>query len=57
MVSLLLSVQTNDKTTDSVYWSLFKKVKSVEELESMDEESLLMHIKPVNFSTKKAAQI
>ncbi len=41
MVSLLLSVQTNDKTTDLVFKNLFSKVKSQEELESMNEESLL----------------
>jgi endonuclease III len=57
MVSLLLSVQTNDLITDRVHKSLFDRVKTLEQLEGLDQEEIYALIKQVNFSKKKSLTI
>ena len=57
LVSLLLSVQTNDKITDKVVRRLSEEGLSKEKVLKMKVEDLHQKIQEVNFSSKKALQI
>ena len=57
LVSLLLSVQTNDMITDSVVGRLTKDGITKEKFAGMSLDALRDKIKEVNFSTKKAEYI
>ena len=57
LVSLLLSVQTNDKITDSVVDELTKETITKEKYAKMEVSEIHDKIKRVNFSNKKAKHI
>lgn len=57
LVSTILSARTNDKTTDEVCKTLFKKVRSIRDLEKISIKELELIIKPINFYKTKAKHL